>query len=1505
MAYFFRVMTKEKIFDKVIENHLDFRVGSTDGCDFNLKGTPFADISLLVERRGQRWHLTSEQPIWIGRDEYHQADVKTDSVFLLLEKPLTAGVIFQKRSDLGDAFQITKRQITIGRSRCNDLVFNNMRVSEEHARITYQGNFYTVSDCGSLNGTFLNGKRIQSKLLQNGDIITIDRYSIVYRDNRFYFNNIGDDLVIRGGLCADESDLNAEYPLFRRSPRLRLVPPNAKVEIQSPPPQETKQTVNWLQVLLMPVVMIGVALIIMFTMGGSTGWLMIPMSLCGAIAAVSSYFTQKKKFQKNSELRVKRYTEYLGKAEEELQEIAQKQHDALEDAHPSCEECAEIIIQRKRRLWERLIQDDDFMRLRLGAGSEQIAAEIACPKKNVTLVDDELEQKAWDLAAQYRSVTGIPITVDFKKQTTCGIIGARPDTVNLAKNLILQAVTHHSYEDLTVVVIAPEDEKDLWADTRWLPHINSEYTGDLRCIACADDEKSNLIHILEDYLEQRARTLKDSNGVQSAAGICSSFILFVLADAESMQKSLLLKYLMQNDMQMGVSALLLFDTMYALPKDCLSIIEISGVHGAYYERWSANIQTTFETEKIEDAAFEMSMRALAPVRIEKSAEENSLPTCISFLDGMKVHTPDELPILKNWQNARIDKSLSAPIGIRANGDRYTFDIHEKASGPNGLVAGMPGSGKTEMIQTWILSMACCYSPEDISFILIDFKGSGLILPLQGLPHIAGTISDLDFSIKRNLIALGHEIERRESLMRENGIHDFKEYLRQYYQNNITEKLGFLFIIVDEYAEFRAQFPESTELMDSLMRRGRGLGMYVILMSQRIIGVASSTAEATAQFRWCLKVAGASESREMIQIPDAASIKNPGRVFIRANEKTDVIQSFWSNAPYNPTRKTNAIPKVRIGAVQLSGRRMYFEDWEKTVGFRSELTEINVVIKELNRVTNEGGFSRSNRVWIAKLPKQVYLSKLLQVAFDGTNWSIRQSNELQPVIGLIDDPSRQSQYPLMLDFVAEGHLAVYGAPGTGKTTFLQTLIMSLALQYSPDEVSIYGMDFGGWSLMMFRDLPHVGGIVLNDDADSIEKLTEMIQQELAERKHLFAEKGVGSVVSYREAEGRLPYIVLVVDNFAPVLGLYPDLDTFFITLTREGGSYGIYLAATANAANAIPYRMAQNIRNSVALQMSDRSDYSQIVGRTEGMEPEKNVGRGLVRTEQVLEFQTALPADGASERERAQNIKQTVLLMNEKWDGEHARLIPLMPECIYFEEGKEEEYRVGLSAETLNWMHVDFQTLHYLAISGTKGAGKTNFLAVLGRAFCKKENGEMVLMDVNGTVGESLRNAANRYLVRPEEIDAYMNELKDELELRKAALSEGRCSEFAKILVLIDDYSSFFRVVSKATISRLEALLRIGKGYDVFAAISIEASDLVDMKSQGERVAYHLLANAPNAVLLGGSCKDHSAVQTDIPFIDQGQPLGPMEGYFVRNKKATRLKAMFEYKKGESVWTRSV
>lgn len=277
--------------------------------------------------------------------------------------------------------------------------------------------------------------------------------------------------------------------------------------------------------------------------------------------------------------------------------------------------------------------------------------------------------------------------------------------------------------------------------------------------------------------------------------------------------------------------------------------------------------------------------------------------------------------------------------------------------------------------------------------------------------------------------------------------------------------------------------------------------------------------ANTRFRWCLKVASSADSRDMLHHPDAAKITNPGRVFIQVGEDEvyEEVQSFWSGAPYNPYRDLSMQRETKVSEVDLYGNRLCYEP-EKTTGYRSEKNEIDAVVEYIDDYCRKNQVPRARSIWTSKLPEQLHLKDVLQIAFDGEKWSEAEKG-LRVTVGLVDDPRSQSQYPFYFNLSEEGHTAIYGAPGSGKTTLLHTVAMSIALSYPPDAVHIYMMDFGGGSLNLFRDIPHVGGVAVAGDDERMLKLGDILTVELKKRRKEIASLGLVSASSYREATGR--------------------------------------------------------------------------------------------------------------------------------------------------------------------------------------------------------------------------------------------------------------------------------------------------------------------------------------------------------------------------------------------------
>ena len=1291
---------------------------------------------------------------------------------------------------------------------------------------------------------------------------------------------------------AHEKSRNKWDQLFNRSPRLRVENRREQIVLQNPPSVSGKPEINWFSVFLPPIVMALLVVLVSVLSGGVSVYMliMLPMQAISIVIAVINYRKQLAKHSDMSALRNSKYDKYLSDVKTKIIEAANKQLQIANTVNPSPEECVSIAMSRKKNLWERRPEDMDFGCFRVGRG--QVPADVTAvwTEHSITLVEDELEQKAAELGNSFKFIDNAPIVIP-NNSNIIGIVGDARSTGDIARQAIVQLSTLHSYEDMKLGIVFPDADRNNWAWTRWLPHVQGE-DSDLRLLASTQTGASVLKEKLLDVLQSRTPS---EDKVYATHSEGPQYVL-VLAAPELFHGNDFFSKLAKAP-NAGLRVIYLCRSLTQLPKECGIIVETAGSRGCTYYRDSAAIKTYFTQDSLAESHYEEFARAMAPIRLSESEGKRTIPNSISFMEGYGLNKIEDYDIHNAWGRAKTSNSFAVPIGIDENGEKFYFDIRDGKHGVHGLVGGMSGSGKSEMLQSWLLSMAMNFSPQDVSFVLIDFKGTGLITPFIGLPHLAGTISDINVSsdIRRSKESLEYELKRREILFDKYGVQNIQSYIKLHNAGVAEEQLPILIVVIDEFAEFKKTFPEFMKWVESSFARGRSVGIWFILATQQPGSEASEAIKTNTHFKWCLKVNTAAASKEMVGIPDAAQITRPGRAYIKVGGSSSnfltQVQSFWSGAPYRADRDQKSEDQ-KVAVVDINGNRVYHTGIDGSTGYKSNKTEIEVAVSYIARYAKENNIPAASRIWAERLGERFALSSVCKQGFDGKTWP-NNHDGLSVTIGEVDDPKHQQKYPLTVPFTESGHIVVYGAPTTGKTTFLQTLIMSAALNYSPEELNVYVMDFGSLSMRVFASMPHIGGIAEMGQDERIAKLISLLRDELEHRKKLFAKAGIGSIAAYKEMPGaeKLPYILLVIDNFNAVLPTYPDLDPFFVTLTQSGASYGIYMAASATGANGFSFKLKESINTRYALRLAEDSDYSGIVNRTEGLYPENFMGRGLVRGTPPLQFQTALPADGATDNEISNNIRTIAEQMKKNWNGRSAKKIPEMPETIEYGSIEGNDIYLGLSTHKVEPVAFDYRSQHYLMISGMPGAGKSNLLKALAYQMYESADYTVYALDINGASLRSLGRIGT-YIDKASDIDAFFDDLMPTLKKRQESGSKE--GGFAPILLVIDDFTSFFAAVSEKTVKRILAIIKLCAGLDVYLLMAGDAGDLAMKRMQSEEITMSCVT-AKQAVLLGGYINDHSAFRLKPTQAQRNTELGEKEGFFVSKTGIVHMKTMQEKK----------
>lgn len=1178
----------------------------------------------------------------------------------------------------------------IGRNADNNICYGNKYVSGKHARLIFDGNSWTVQSLSNTNGTYVNGLRTESQNLVAGDLIYIMGLKIVLGHGFFAINNPDGMVKINSESLIDyvPQEINTNYEIqdlpekkfFYRSPRFRREIQHDQITID-PPPQREKDDSTPLALMLGPSITMGItsmstgvfSVMNVLNNGGEImqampTLLMSVSMLLGTVLwpIVTKKFEKRKKI-KTEQKRQDKYLEYLDEVRDEIKRKCKEQSDILFDNLVSPDECIARIAEERTNLWERVIGQSDFLKLRLGIGNLPLDASVSYQDKKFSMDEDNLQDAMLSLGTESKELRNVPVSFSLVEDRVVGVYGSYIHSCNLVKSLILQMIALHSYDELKLALIVDKEDENNWEFTRFIPHFwNDDKTA--RFLATNTDE----VKELSSYLEKSVVSRGD-NSTNDDYSAFSPYFVIMSASRNLSEKCEALQQLLKFKNNKGFSVVFLEQNLNDLPKEANMVIHANGSESVMLDRNDTSGKVTqFSADVVNEAAIDTLAGDIANIELDSSSQRYSLPNMITFLEMFNVSKIEHLNPLTRWKENNPTITLQAPIGVDVSGGTFNLDLHEKFHGPHGLVAGMTGSGKSEFIITYILSLAVNYHPDEVAFILIDYKGGGLTGAFEDeergikLPHLAGTITNLDgAAVKRSLISIQSELRRRQAIFNEarkisnEGTMDIYKYQQLFRDKVVKEPVPHLFIISDEFAELKTQQPEFMEQLISAARIGRSLGVHLILATQKPSGVVDDQIWSNSKFRVCLKVQEKADSQDMIKCPDAAELSQTGRFYLQVgfNELFALGQSAWCGAEYIPTETVEKTIDSSVRIVDNLGRTiMTVKPEKKKIKTDKKVKQIVSIVKYLSDLAIEENIT-VRPLWLKPIPEFIFVDEI-EEKYNVVN----ESNYLNPVIGEYDDPFNQRQDVLRLPLSNEGNCLVYGSTGNGKATFLMTLCYSLIKNYSADKLNVYIMDFGSETLKAFENAPQVGGVVLSSDEEKTLNLLKMIYKEIESRRALFSSYG-GDYFSYLKNSGKsLPQIVVMLNNFAGFAEQFEDLTESFSLLTRDGSKYGVYFVVTASSTNAVRYRTQQNFKMIMTMQLNDTSEYSVLLGKTDGLVPTKYKGRGLVKLDRVYEFQTACCSDAEDKQEFIRNYCKQ-LRSDAK---EFAKRIPVLPDRVNYQ-----------------------------------------------------------------------------------------------------------------------------------------------------------------------------------------------------------------------------------------------
>lgn len=1138
----------------------------------------------------------------------------------------------------------------------------------------------------------------------------------------------------------------------RRTRREAPRTPSGEVSMQ-PPPDIPRPTPGNLLAKLLPLVMVA-AMVGMVALMFTSGMARSPMAMIFPLMMVVSMVGMLANSGRNGGAKTaeanedrKDYLRYLDQLRRDVTETGNEQRRALEWSHP--DPALLWTLAGTVRMWERRSTDADHCHVRVGRGGQRLATRLVPPETGP--LEDLEPVAAVSLRRFVRAhsvVPALPTAVSLRGFASIGIEGDREDARALTRAMLAQLCTFHGPDTVQTAVVCGPDTASEWDWTKWLPHAQNpdrrDGIGSARMVFGSILELETELSVL---LSGRGRFVGNA---PPSEGIVH---LVVVVDGGVTGSG-------SGLLTAGLDSVTVLDLCgYSRQSASTSTLRLVVEDGRIGAGVGAAVEMFADADGLSAPQAQTIARRLAPYRVAghgalHDGDADERPTTWQELMGLgdvALLDPEHA-----WAPRRGRDRLRVPIGIGIDGVPVELDLKEAAEngmGPHGLCVGATGSGKSEFLRTLVLGLVATHPPEALNLVLVDFKGGATFLGMERIAHVAAVITNLADElamVDRMKDALEGEMNRRQELLRTAGnFANVGDYEKARAAGAPLDPLPALFIVVDEFSELLAQQPEFADLFAAIGRLGRSLHMHLLLASQRLDEGRLRGVDSHLSYRIGLKTFSANESRSVLGVPDAYHLPSvPGAGYLKTDSAD--IQRFsaaYVSGPYESGR-TSRRPRTTTVA-GASGPRVFTAravvsapaapvpvpevestPEESAGGGRSVLATV------VERLLGHG--RPAHEVWLPPLDESAPLNLLMsRTVLTG---EVPRHASLRTAVGTVDRPFDQRRDPLVVDLSgAAGNVVVVGGPQSGKSTLLRSLIMSMALTHTAEQVQFYCLDFGGGTLSGIAGLPHVGSVAGRLDADRVRRTVAEMMSLLRRRERMFAEGGIESMGQLRRmrADGAPgtaadPHgdVFLVVDGWPSVRQDFEPLEQAIGIIAAQGLSYGVHVVISAPRWGDVRPAMRDLLGTRLELRLGDPSD-SEYGRKRAALVPEGRPGRGIDRD--GLHILAALPrVDGSSEAtDLPEAVASAVSAIAAATPGRSAPPVRMLPDMIERTDvlaslrggwpvsvGAPVSQRlavpIGIDEAELAPVRLDFTESPHLMVFGDSGSGKTALLRTICR-----------------------------------------------------------------------------------------------------------------------------------------------------------------------------------------------
>lgn len=1023
------------------------------------------------------------------------------------------------------------------------------------------------------------------------------------------------------------------------------------------------------------------------------------------------------------------YLRYLSVVRDNVRAQAADQLAALEWSHPEPDLLA--AVPGTRRQWERDPRDSDFLVVRTGLTDVPLNTTL-----RVKDAADEIDLEPVahttlrGLLDVHRTVRNAPTGIDLAKVSRITVLGEPDEVRDALRAWVAQAVTWHDPAVLGVALAAPDLEASDWSWLKWLPHTDvpgkADGVGPARYLATTADGLHGLL----------APVLDERDAFNGAALASGKHLLVLLDDPDADPDAVVGRTGAAGVTLIHRSAKEPHREQYSDPERPILKIADGKIERWQTGGWQPYVDTA---DAFSDAQAAHLARRLARWDTNPEQARTAATGATTFTTLFGIPDASALDVAALWAPRHRDEELRVPIGVTATGEPLIFDLKDEAEGgmgPHGLMIGMTGSGKSQTLMSILLSLLTTHSAERLIVIYADFKGEAGADIFRHFPQVVAVISNM--AEKRSLAdrfadTLRGEVARREQLLKEAGrrvqgsaFNSVTEYETAIAAGHDLAPIPTLFVVADEFTLMLAEHPEYAELFDYVARKGRSFRIHILFASQTLDVGRIKDIDKNTSYRIGLKVASPSISRQIIGTEDAFQIesgrehKGEGFLVPAPGANPVKFRSTYVDGIYDPPRTAHSVVVHSVPEPQLFTAG-WVEPAPDTVIVTGEIEDVPPPRKLIatigDQLANYG--PRAPQLWLPPLEEAIPLVDLL------ARTEIGERTWRWP-LGEIDKPFEMRRDALVFDAgTAAGNLLIHGGPKSGKSTALQTFMLSAAALHAPGEVSFYCLDYGGGQLRAVADLAHVGAVATPLEPELIRRTFAELEQLLRTRQETGARPGSGG---YEDGYGE---VFLVIDN------LYAfsrdNIDTFntrnpllarVTELVNAGLSYGIHVVITTPNWLEVPLAMRDGLGLRLELKLNDSHDSNvRVVGaltRPADSVPADQPGRGLTMAAEHFLF--AVPD------------LRDIAVINARHPGEHApaiRLLPtqLTPAAVGRIYVGPEQVVIGQREEDLRPVAIDFARNPLMMVFGDSRSGKTTLLRHLIRTIRDNSTADQVAFTV--------------------------------------------------------------------------------------------------------------------------------------------------------------------------------